>query len=129
MSTIARWGLGTASTSPGLAIDIADRRDHVKLDLELVSYACEARSVACRGPRGSSNRDTGGCPLSRPVGGIPAGCWFELDGDRVAEGLMPSLPASDNEFDVWFRDNAQALHGIDFSNPPPPPEPGLDVRS
>jgi hypothetical protein len=45
-----------------------------------------------------------------------------------AEGLMPNLATADNEFDVWFRDNAQDLHGIDFSNPPPPPEPGLDVR-
>jgi hypothetical protein len=45
------------------------------------------------------------------------------------EGLMPSLVTSDNEFDVWFRDNAQELHGIDFSNPPPPPELGLDIRS
>lgn len=46
-----------------------------------------------------------------------------------AEGLMPSLPTSANEFDVWFRENVQALHGIDFANLPPPPEPGLDVRS
>jgi hypothetical protein len=45
------------------------------------------------------------------------------------ETLMPNLATSDNEFDVWFRDNVEALHGIDFSNPPPPPEPGLDVRS
>jgi len=46
-----------------------------------------------------------------------------------AEGLIPSLATADNEFDVWFRDNAQDFHGIDFSNPPPPPELGLDARS
>ena len=46
-----------------------------------------------------------------------------------AEALMPNISTSDNEFDAWFRDNAQALHGIDFSNPPPPPEAGLDIVS
>jgi hypothetical protein len=42
---------------------------------------------------------------------------------------VPNLAASDNEFDVWFRDNVQELNGLDAANPPPPPEPGIDVRS
>lgn len=46
-----------------------------------------------------------------------------------AESFMPSLATADNEFDVWFRDNVHELHGIDFSNLPPPPEPGIDARS
>jgi hypothetical protein len=46
-----------------------------------------------------------------------------------AEELLRKVGTSDDEFDVWFRDNVQELHGIDFSNPPPLPEPGLDVRS
>jgi hypothetical protein len=45
----------------------------------------------------------------------------------AAEGLMPNVATSDNGFDASFLDNAQALHGIDFLNPPPP-DLGLDVR-
>ena len=46
-----------------------------------------------------------------------------------AEGMMGNVGSSDNEFDVWFRDNVAALHGIDFSNPPPLPEAIIDARS
>jgi hypothetical protein len=46
-----------------------------------------------------------------------------------AEDLLSKVASSDNEFDAWFRDNAQELHGFDFSNAPPPPESGLDIRS
>jgi hypothetical protein len=46
-----------------------------------------------------------------------------------AEELLPKLATSEHEFDVWFRDNVQELHGMDVANPPPLPEPAIDVRS
>ena len=46
-----------------------------------------------------------------------------------AEDLLAQVAASENEFDVWFRSNVEELHGMDLSNPPPLPEPGIDVRS
>ncbi len=46
-----------------------------------------------------------------------------------AEELLPKLATSDNEFDVWFRDNVQEVHGMDVSNPPPLPELAIDIRS
>ena len=40
-----------------------------------------------------------------------------------ADGFMPKLAASDNEFDGWFRAGIADVHGIDFSGPlPPAPE-------
>ena len=46
-----------------------------------------------------------------------------------ADEFLPKMAASDHEFDMWFRTNVEDLHGIDFSNLPPLPEPGIDVRS
>lgn len=51
-----------------------------------------------------------------------------LEGDG-AEAFMANLASSDDEFAVWFRDNVQELHGIDFSNPPPLPELVIDARA
>ena len=43
--------------------------------------------------------------------------------------FMGKLGASDNEFDTWFRQHIQEVHGIDFSQPMPPlPELGLDSQ-
>ena len=46
-----------------------------------------------------------------------------------AEDFVPSVAKSDHEFDVWFRTSVQEIHGLDFENPPPPPELGLDARA
>ncbi len=44
--------------------------------------------------------------------------------------FMGKLGASENEFDAWFRQHIQDVHGIDFSQPMPPlPELGLDSKS
>ena len=44
-----------------------------------------------------------------------------VDGPGAAT-LMQKLATSDNEFDMWFRSNAQDVHPVDFSALPPPPE-------
>lgn len=36
------------------------------------------------------------------------------------DSLVPTLAASDNEFDKWFIKNVFELHGVDPSSPPPP---------
>jgi hypothetical protein len=46
-----------------------------------------------------------------------------------AEDLMTRVAESDSEFDIWFRSAVEELHGLDLSNPPPLPEPGIDIRS
>ena len=46
-----------------------------------------------------------------------------------ADAFIPTVAASDHEFDAWFRDNVHEVHGVDFSNPPPLPELGIDARS
>lgn len=50
------------------------------------------------------------------------------DNQQEAGGAS-TVATSDKEFDVWFRDNVPELHGMDVSNPPPLPEPAIDVRS
>lgn len=47
-----------------------------------------------------------------------------------AATLMPRFAASGHEFDVWFRAELAACHGLDFSAPPPGPLPELkgDIR-
>lgn len=60
-----------------------------------------------------------------PMGDIVA-VFIEGPG---AEAFMATVAASDDEFDVWFRDNVREVHGLDFSNPPPLPELGIDARS
>jgi hypothetical protein len=46
-----------------------------------------------------------------------------------ADTFFPKVAASVHEFDVWFRDTVREVHGVDFSNPPPLPELGIDARS
>jgi hypothetical protein len=46
-----------------------------------------------------------------------------------ADDLLSRVAASDNEFDVWFRSKVEEVHGLDMANPPPLPEPAIDVRS
>ena len=43
-----------------------------------------------------------------------------------AEGMMPSMGASDDPFDIWFRGKVNELHGIDMTQPPPTPPPELE---
>ena len=38
---------------------------------------------------------------------------------------MPSMGASDDPFDLWFRGKINELHGIDMTQPPPAPPPEL----
>jgi hypothetical protein len=53
----------------------------------------------------------------------PAGELFVLylEGDPL--GAIGKLAASDHSFDVWFRDQARHIHGVDFSQPLPGPPP------
>lgn len=46
-----------------------------------------------------------------------------------AEGFMGKMASSVHEFDAWFRGNVEEVHGLDFANPPPPPELGVDARA
>lgn len=46
-----------------------------------------------------------------------------------AEQVMPTVAASEREFDGWLRDTVRELHGFDMSSAPPPPELGIDARS
>ena len=46
-----------------------------------------------------------------------------LEGDPL--GAIGKLAASDAPFDVWFRDSAKAVHGIDFAQPLPGPPPEM----
>jgi hypothetical protein len=41
------------------------------------------------------------------------------------EGALRKLAGSDHPFDVWFREQVRAVHGVDLSQPlpAPPPEP------
>ena len=43
--------------------------------------------------------------------------------------LMPKLAASQNEFDVWFRERILEIHGMDVTQPPPGPMPELFLDS
>ncbi len=42
-----------------------------------------------------------------------------------AETMMPSMGASTDPFDIWFRDKVKEIHGIDMTQPPPGPPPSL----
>ena len=44
-----------------------------------------------------------------------------LEGDPA--GAMGKLAVSDHPFDIWFRDQAKAVHGVDFAQPLPGPPP------
>ena len=46
-----------------------------------------------------------------------------------SDELMPKLAASQNDFDVWFRDLILEVHGMDITQPPPGPMPELWVDS
>lgn len=41
-----------------------------------------------------------------------------------AESMMPQMAASQDPFDLWFKDQIKEIHGIDLTQPPayPPPE-------
>ena len=43
------------------------------------------------------------------------------------EHAMQTLATSDDPHDVWFREVLQRIHGMDMSEPPPPPELLIDL--
>lgn len=51
-----------------------------------------------------------------------------IEGPGV-DTFFSTVAASDDKFDIWFRETAQELHGVDFSNPPPLPVLSMDARS
>jgi len=40
-------------------------------------------------------------------------------------GFIPKLSQSSHDFDKWFRENIQKIHGMDLSQGPPGPPPEL----
>ena len=50
--------------------------------------------------------------------------YLEADDLAVA---MQTLATSEDSHDVWFRELLQRIHGIDISEPAPPPELLLDL--
>jgi hypothetical protein len=46
-----------------------------------------------------------------------------LEGDPA--GAIQKLGASDHPFDQWFKEQARAVHGVDFNQPLPGPPPEL----
>lgn len=44
-----------------------------------------------------------------------------LEGDPA--GAIGKLAVSDHPFDVWFREQAKEIHGVDFGRPLPGPTP------
>ncbi len=53
-----------------------------------------------------------------------------LEGEDLAETFQ-TLAASQESFDIWLKEQAQSVHGIDFNKPPSAPLPELiyDSRS
>ena len=41
------------------------------------------------------------------------------------EELLARIAASQDPFDVWFKQQLQEIHGVDFNQPPPGPPPEL----
>jgi hypothetical protein len=81
----------------------------------------------CRGPRHeefAGFHQRAGLDIERwYLQQTPQGELFVLylDGDPL--GAIGMLAASDHPFDVWFREQAKQIHGIDFSQPLPAPPP------
>ena len=46
-----------------------------------------------------------------------------------ADEFMPKLGPSQNQFDLWFKENIKEIHGMDVTQPPPGPMPELFVDS
>lgn len=46
-----------------------------------------------------------------------------------SDDFMPKLGASQNEFDIWFKERLQDVHGLDVNQPPPGPMPELYLDS
>jgi hypothetical protein len=83
----------------------------------------------CSGPRRAEFED-----FHRRVG-LVGERWFlqqtpqgelaviALEGDPG--GALQKLAASDQPFDVWFRERVKEVHGVDFGQPLPGPPPEL----
>lgn len=84
---------------------------------------------ACRGPRRDEFNDfhqrVGLDRESWYLQQTPQGELFVLylEGDPV--GAIGKLAVSDHPFDVWFREQAKQIHGVDFSQPLPGPPPEM----
>ncbi len=51
-----------------------------------------------------------------------------LESDDLA-GCFQKLAVSEQPFDIWFREQAKLVHGVDFSQPMPGPLPELAFES
>jgi hypothetical protein len=83
----------------------------------------------CRGPCRADFED-----FHRRVGLTSERCYLQqtpqgelsiltLDGNPA--GAIQKLAASDQPFDRWFKEQARAVHGVDFNQPLPAPSPEL----
>jgi hypothetical protein len=50
-----------------------------------------------------------------------------IEADDVG-GAMMGIATSQEEFDVWFRERMNEIHGVDLSEPAPPPQQVADLR-
>jgi hypothetical protein len=50
-----------------------------------------------------------------------------LEADDVG-AAMSGVGTSQEPFDVWFRERLEEIHGIDFSEPAPPPQQVADIQ-
>ena len=55
----------------------------------------------------------------------PQGALFLLTLEGDPGGAIRKLAASTHPFDQWFKEQAQAVHGVDFNQPLPAPPPAL----
>ena len=83
----------------------------------------------CRGPRRAEFQD-----FHRRMGltserwylqHTPQGELFILTLEGDPAGAIQKLGASDHPFDQWFKEQARAVHGVDFNQPLPGPPPDL----
>ena len=50
-----------------------------------------------------------------------------LEADDIGTAMM-AIGTSEQPFDVWFREQIKEFHGVDLSEPAPPPEQVADFR-
>ena len=88
----------------------------------------------CRGPRHAdyvASIERRGIALERvfhqhtPDGYFAVVYW---EGDDM-DANMGVLSASNDPFDVWFKDNIKDIHGIDVTTPPPGPLSELQIEA
>lgn len=62
---------------------------------------------------------------STPAGDVAVVYWEAEDVPRA----LQAMATSDEDFDVWFREHVQEVHGMDLAEGFPPPEQVMDYRS